>query len=223
MKPLSRHRWSSWPALLALPVALVLTSCGRDTTTAPPGRYSLSGHLRLTGAFIDTLGVPAGTRVVGDADGVPVDLLAGAEVIAHTTTVHGVYTFTGLAPGAYQARSMVIGNVWDKTNVFTIVRTDLAAGDTLRLVSEGDLYPVPNPVATETTIYFELPETTLVDIRIRDLAGGTVRKLLQAKRPPGLNQVIWTGVDSAGTPARSPLYWATFEAGQDVRVQLLFR
>jgi hypothetical protein len=36
---------------------------------------------------------------------------------------------------------------------------------------------VPNPVVTETTIYFAMPDTTVVDVRIKDMAGHTVQLL----------------------------------------------
>jgi len=143
--------------------------------------------------------------------------------VARTQTVQGIYTFPGLAPGAYQTQATVNANVWDKSNVFTIVKTDLVAGDTLRLTSQGDLYPVPNPVVTASTIYFALPDTMVVDIRIEDLAGQTVKRLLQAPRPPGINQVVWNGSDSLEVPVGGHQYWATLDAGADHRAQLLFR
>jgi hypothetical protein len=210
---------SRWIALLA---TSVLFACGRSPSVDEPSLYSLSGRVRLIGTTIDSNGKVGTTRVVDDADGVLVELLSGHDVIARAQTIHGVYTFGGLAPGAYQTQAFVNANVWDKSAVFTIVKTDLAAGDTLRLTSQGDLYPVPNPVVTESTIYFALPDTTLIDVRIKDMAGRTVRRLLEAPRPPGVNQVIWNGSDSLGVPVNARHYWVTLDAGTDQRAQLLF-
>jgi hypothetical protein len=207
---------------MALLATSALIACGHPPAVDEPKVYTLSGRVRLIGTTIDAQGKVLTTRVVDDADGVAVDLLYGHDVIAHAVTAHGVYAFPGLAPGAYQTQAMVNTNVWDKTQVLTIVKTDLFAGDTLRLTSQGDLYPVPNPVVTETTIYFALPDTTVVDVRIKDMAGRTVRWLLQAPRPPGINQVLWDGSDSLNVPVHASLYWATLDAGTDVRAQLLF-
>ena len=209
-----------WIALLA---TFVLFACGRPPSLGEPSLYSLSGRVRLTGTTIDGDGKVGTTRVVDDADGVLVELLSGHDVIARAQTIRGVYTFAGLAPGAYQTQALVNANVWDKSAVFTIVKTDLTAGDTLRLTSQGDLYPVPNPVVTESTIYFALPDTMIVDVRIKDMAGQTVRRLLEAPRPPGINQVLWNGSDSLQVPVQGRHYWVTLDAGTDQRAQLLFR
>jgi hypothetical protein len=201
---------------------LALAACSRDPTSAP-GLHSLTGHVLMTGHVIDDTGQFRGTRVVPDADGVRVELLHGSQVVATTTTTDGAYTFTGLASGAYQARSRVIGNIGDQTVVLTITDTDLVARDTLRLAPAGDLYPVPNPVGVETLVYFELPDSVRVTIRIRDMAGDVLRTLLDAPRPAGINQVRWDGLDSTGVWADAPLYWVTLERVGDLRAQLLFR
>jgi hypothetical protein len=212
-----------WIALLALLATSVLFACGRAPSLQEPNLHSLSGRVRLIGTTIDANGKVGATRVVDDADGVLVELLSGHDVIARAQTIHGVYTFPGLAPGAYQTQAFVSANVWDKSAVFTIVKTDLAAGDTLRLTSLGDLYPVPNPVVTESTIYFELPDSMMVDVRIKDMAGQTVRRLLQAPRWAGINQVVWNGSDSLDVPVQGRHYWVTLDAGTDQRAQLIFR
>src|SRR5262245_16678286 len=98
MKP---NRMRRCAPLLA---GLALAACeARDTTG--PGFYTLSGHVTLTGYLVTPSGDFAGTKVVGDADGVPVELTFGDQVVARTQTVGGVYTFHGLAPGAYVART----------------------------------------------------------------------------------------------------------------------
>src|SRR5687767_1037698 len=72
--------------LISLLGISALAGCGRDPTSAP-GFYSLTGHVRMTGYHIDAAGQPAGTRVVGDADGVRVELVHGSQVAAAASTV----------------------------------------------------------------------------------------------------------------------------------------
>jgi hypothetical protein len=219
----------SRPAPLVL-AALLLASCGRDRPGGP-GTHALRGHVVLVGHLVDGSGTFAGTRVVGDADGVAVELLYGTQVIARTTTIGGVYAFSGLGAGAYVARSFVNGPIGDRTQLLTIVDSDLAVGDTLRLESLGDLYPVPNPVGAETFVYFTLPDSERVDLEILSMAGDTVKTLLRATRPAGQNQVRWDGTDRSGAPSTAPLVWITFMAVPDSahpaifpdhRAQLLF-
>jgi hypothetical protein len=208
--------------ILALAIALVLPSCSRDQPAAPT-LHSLSGHVRLTGFLVDAGGTFAGTRVVGDADGVRVDLLYGNRVVGSTLTKGGVYRFTGLGPGGYVARTRVVGDVGDDTEILTIANADVSANDTLRVVSVGDIYPVPNPVGSSTGLYFVLPDTEVVAVRILDPAGNVVRNLRVGQMAAGLNLLIWDVNDIAGHPVTGSLYWATLVAGTDVRAQLLFR
>jgi hypothetical protein len=203
-------------------LGLVALACGRDNP-AGPGLHTLSGSVRLIGHLVDASGAPVGTRTVTDADGVQVELLYGTQVVARTATLHGRYAFRGLGAGAYKVRTQVIGPVQDVTGVLTMTETDLVSGDTLELDSYGDIYPVPNPVVSETMLYFGLADTTYIEVQIRDAAGDSVRTLLRAKRPPGLNQLRWDGLDWKGAPANAPIYWAVLSAGADTRAQLLFR
>lgn len=211
--------WTPWCAALVL---LFLAACSRDPPTAPR-LYSLSGHLHLTGYLVDANGQFAGTRVVGDADGIPVELLHGSEVVGRTTTVDGVYRFSGLAPGGYVARSRVIGDIADETLPMTIVLSDVSSGDTLRLASRGDIYPIPNPFADTTWFYFEVPVAESIDVRILDLEGNTVNSLLALRVIPWRHGVMWDGRDTRGTPVTGAMYWVTFVSGLDVRAHILFR
>jgi len=208
---------------IGLIATIALVACGRDQPTAPPGRYSLTGRVRLTGYLVNASAQFAGTRVVDDADGVAVDLLYGTTVIGHTTTVGGRYTFGGLAPGAYQTRARVMGNFGDRSNVLTIVASDLTAGDTLRLPSIGDLYPYPNPSSSTVEITYRLLDTAFVELRIRNLQGTSIRLLRSSLQTPMVQQQHWDGLDDAFQPVTGSLYWLTLESGIDQRAQLLFR
>jgi len=213
----SRVRWA-----VAMLGSLALSACSREQPAAP-GLHSIVGHVRLTGYLVDAGGRFAGTRVVGDADGVRVELAYGDRVVARTSTVDGTYRFSGLGPGAYVARTHLIGAVADTTDVLTISESDVFAADTLRLAARGDLYPVPNPFAQATEVYFEIPDTEQVAVEILDVAGNSVRSLLDTVLAPGLHGVIWDGLDRDGHPATAALYWVTLVAGDDIRAQLLFR
>jgi len=210
----------AWKSVSVLPLLVALAACSSDQPLAP-GVRSISGHLRLTGYLVDPDARFAGTLVVGDIDGIPVELLYGSQVVARTTTVDGVYRFGGLRPGGYVARSRIIPGIEDETRPLTVADADVQAADTLRLQSLGDLFPVPNPFSDTARVYFQVYDTALVELALRDIEGRKVRTLLDLELRPALHTVIWTmRAPASGGPAEVP-YWLTFNSGPDVRAQLL--
>jgi hypothetical protein len=205
-------------------MAATLTACSSDDPPSGPRLHAITGHVRLTGYLVARDGGYAGTRVMGDADGIPVELLRGGTVIARTTTVHGTYTFSDLPPSDdYVARSRVIGDIGDQTVALTIATYDVAAADTIRLASRGDLFPVPNPFVDSTQVYFAVLDTTRVDMNIVDVGGQTIKSLLSLPLQPGYQAVFWNGRDQAGRVVTGSLFWVTYVSGSDVRAALLFK
>lgn len=184
----------------------------------------IRGRVTLVGSIVSADGTFQAHREVVDADGVAVELLYGTEVIDRTTTIDGIYTFGDLPPGAYAARASLPGFLSERTPVLTIANTDVFAGQTLRLASFGNLVPAPNPFGAEIVVYFDLPDTEYVELRVWSLAGDSVRTLLRGRRPPGTNQVRWDGTDRNDIPVPGPMYWITMTGPPpDVRAHLLFR
>ncbi len=79
-----------------------------------------------------------------------------------------------------------------------------------------DLVPVdftlhqnfPNPFNPTTTIRFDLPEFSPVNISVFNLRGEKVAELLNHKNmPSGYHSVIWNGTDSKGAPVSSGIYF----------------
>lgn len=207
--------------LLWLAVAL-LPACARDEPSAPRF-FTVSGNVRMTGYLTAEDGHFTGTRVLGDADGVAVELLYGDQVVARTTTADGVYRFTGVTPGGYRVRAPVMEGFVAQTRPITVATFDQHVGDTLRLESQGDLYPSPNPMITSSRIYFDVTDPKVTDLRILDLAGNLVRTLPSIELPEGRRVAVWNGLDADGQPATAAMYWATYSAPGDVRAQLIFR
>lgn len=214
-----RFRWAPW--CVGLGISALAACSGRGQPSAPH-LHSITGHLRLSGSLVDINGQFAGTRVLGDADGVPVELLHGSAVVGRTTTVDGIYRFSGLRPGDYVARSRVIGDIGDETAPMVIAVSDVSAADTLRLVSRGDLIPIPNPFVDTTQVFFDVPDTMWVDVGILDVEGSVIRSLLALEVLPARHAVFWDGSDQMGRPVAGSLFWVTYVAGNDVRAQLLF-
>jgi hypothetical protein len=73
----------------------------------------------------------------------------------------------------------------------------------------GPRYPF-NPV---TTIDYELPGPTVVDLRVYDVAGKLIRVLENGvSRSAGRHQVLWHGCDNAGCSVPSGIYFYELES-----------
>ena len=211
-----------WRSCIALASALAILSCAADEPTGP-GTYSITGPVVLRGYLVHSSGAHAGTAVVGDADGVLVELVYAGSVVARTHTVDGTYRFTGIGPGGYLLRAPVVPGFGDESEPITVANHDLHVADTLRLTSQGDLTPVPNPTLDTTRVFFELAVTQHVEMKILDLAGNLVRTLRDNVVTAGLRSEVWDGRDASGDPVVPGYYWATWTAGADVRAHLLLR
>lgn len=81
------------------------------------------------------------------------------------------------------------------------------SGELSALPGEFELHQnFPNPFNPSTTIEFALSANARVDIKIFNLLGQEVRKLLSAERPAGRYSVVWDGKDESGAPAASGIY-----------------
>lgn len=83
------------------------------------------------------------------------------------------------------------------------------------------LWPaVPNPFGPSTTIRFRTAEDAAVRLDIFDVEGRRVRTLLDgAWRAPGVHAELWDGLDAAGRPAASGVYFLELRAAGASRVR----
>jgi len=72
----------------------------------------------------------------------------------------------------------------------------------------------PNPFNPRTVISFDLPAASRVDLRVYDVSGCVVRRLVDGARLPfGRQEVTWEGVDAEGRPVPAGVYFYALEAG----------
>jgi hypothetical protein len=113
--------------------------------------------------------------------------------------------------------------------LLTIVEGDIATdvGNETAAPTVFRLYPnVPNPFNPVTTLQYDLPEASRVNLRIYDVAGRLVRVLERAvHRAPGQHRALWDGGDESGRGVSSGIYFYTLEAGdfRQVRKMVLLR
>lgn len=71
----------------------------------------------------------------------------------------------------------------------------------------------PNPFNLSTTIRYMVPETAHVNLRVFNLAGQSVRVLVDEEQSAGEFQVVWDGRDDSGRTVTNGLYMYRFSAG----------
>lgn len=65
----------------------------------------------------------------------------------------------------------------------------------------------PNPAHDGARFSFGLPRQASVELSLFDARGRRIKDLSRASMPPGEHSVIWNGLDEAGHPAASGLYF----------------
>ena len=85
--------------------------------------------------------------------------------------------------------------------------------------SGGDLPTVfrlvqnaPNPFNPKTTLAYHVPRESEVTIRVYDVAGRSVRTLLDGVVEPGRHAAVWDGTNDSGEAVGSGIYFCTMEA-----------
>ncbi|MCI0512711.1 T9SS type A sorting domain-containing protein, partial [candidate division KSB1 bacterium] len=101
----------------------------------------------------------------------------------------------------------------------------------LTVVTQTDAMPTtyallqnyPNPFNPTTIIKFQIPEASVVNLKILNLLGEEVRTLLAAPRPPGQYQIIWDGCDNQGNLLATGVYFYTLKTTHFQQTKKLVR
>ncbi len=67
-------------------------------------------------------------------------------------------------------------------------------------------YAYPNPFNPQTTISFDLPEETQVEIVVYDLMGREIWKSARISYSPGTYSIVWNGVNHYGQTVGTGIY-----------------
>ena len=70
-----------------------------------------------------------------------------------------------------------------------------------------------NVARDDVPIKFSIPKGEKVQLNIYNASGRLVRRLLNAQLPAGSYSLKWNGMDDAGKPVRSGIYFVNIAAG----------
>jgi fibronectin type 3 domain-containing protein len=185
----------------------------RPITSA--GLTVIQGTVRST-----TNSVIGGVRLVAQN-------LSGEIVGIGVTDARGAYTINAVEPGAvtivadrdgYSAGQTVVTvstNNYTMNNVnITLTPTGVTTvGDNSAMPSAFSLAQnYPNPFNPSTTIRFDLPMVSKVQLRIFNLLGQDVATLMNEEVPAGKLSIVWNGKDNAGRAVASGIYFYQMRA-----------
>jgi hypothetical protein len=77
----------------------------------------------------------------------------------------------------------------------------------------------PNPFNPVTTLRYDLPEQSTVNIIIYDMLGRQVRTLLNQTQDAGFKSVIWDATNDYGKPVSAGVYLYKIQAGEFVQTR----
>lgn len=71
----------------------------------------------------------------------------------------------------------------------------------------------PNPFNPTTSIRFDIPENSLVNLTIYDVLGIEIITLYNGEKAAGSHELIWSGVKHTGYPVSTGVYFCRLQAG----------
>jgi FlgD Ig-like domain len=182
--------------------------------TVAPSAVPLSGAVHTVTAGATTMGL-TGVLEMEDGsnldlallspEGLPVSLAETAsptEVARKAPMGPGVYTFVVMNKGTSPA-----------TYRLNVVTTDLQAGGTVAAVAV-EAHHAAQPVAPfgpEASLRFTIAKPGKAVIRLFNIAGQTVRTIVQENAQPGRNTVRWDGKFDSGQRVASGVYFYRVE------------
>ena len=128
----------------------------------------------------------------------------------------------GIVPVSHHRTDLNPLTDWPGPNSTFIIQTPLTniKEDKREIPTEFALYQnYPNPFNPTTTICFDLPKTSHVQLNIYNSIGQEVRTLIDQNQAPGNRAIVWNGRDNLGNVVGSGLYFYSLKAGNEIQMR----
>jgi hypothetical protein len=187
-----------------------------ELTGTASNRWGIGARVRVVAAGVSQI------REIPASSGLSLSTLTADFGLGEAARVDSV--IVTWPSGAVQ---LATGHAVDR--VLALTEPGVREGPTASAVSQTprafELHPsFPNPFDSMTTIRFDVPVATRVNVRVYDLAGRLVRVLEDADRDPGRYTVRWDARNESGRPVAAGVYFYSLEAGdfrESKRVMLI--
>jgi flagellar hook assembly protein FlgD len=77
----------------------------------------------------------------------------------------------------------------------------------------------PNPFNPITTLRYDLPENSFVNVTIYDMLGREVKRLVNGEQASGYYQIVWDGTDNYGEKVSAGVYLYRIQASDFVQTK----
>ena len=77
----------------------------------------------------------------------------------------------------------------------------------------------PNPFNPATTLSYELPEESFVDVIIYDMLGNVISNLINTNQSSGYKSIQWNATNDRNEPVSAGLYLYTIQAGEFIQTK----
>ena len=125
----------------------------------------------------------------------------------------GVYPHT--------ANGMVFtSNIEGYLNIFQFNDIDIDVDTETALPGAFVLYQnYPNPFNPITTLHYDLPENSYVNVTVYDMLGRAVKTLVNSTQDAGFKSVVWNAANDYGNPVSAGVYLYQIRAGDFVQTR----
>jgi len=91
---------------------------------------------------------------------------------------------------------------------------------TLPIPSEYNLMQnYPNPFNPVTTLHYNLPENSYVNVTVYDMLGREVKTLVNGTQEAGLKSIVWDAINDKGNPVSAGVYLYQIQAGEFIQTR----
>jgi len=205
----------------------------------PSGNPYLAMNIYVMNVLLDEVALGAGTEI-GVFDG---DLCVGSAQLTQTLASELDYLPLVIGtddPSTEEIDGFTVGHnvsfrIWTGEKEQTIAAVPALEGGTVAFTPQGsmvvnligatvpDSYTLydcyPNPFNPSTTISYDLPLDSHVQLVIYDVLGREIRTLISRNERAGSKAVIWDGKDNHGRSVSSGIYPVRFQAGNYMKVK----
>ena len=205
----------------------------------PSGNPYLAMNIYVMNVLLDEVALGAGTEI-GVFDG---DLCVGSAQLTQTLASELDYLPLVIGtddPSTEEIDGFTVGHnvsfrIWTGEKEQTIAAVPALEGGTVAFTPQGsmvvnligatvpDSYTLydcyPNPFNPSTTISYDLPLDSHVQLVIYDVLGREIRTLISRNERAGSKAVIWDGKDNYGRSVSSGIYPVRFQAGNYMKVK----